>query len=127
MREFFHYFFGEGTEVEFEYFTLAHILPLIILFVVIFLMYKFKDKLAGYKHESTLRLIFGLVMIITDMSYYWRLTAMPSLGPSVLNDLPITICGWVIIFGAFMIITKNQFLYDRQSCFFAKEQLLIET
>ena len=61
------YFFGKGTEVEFEYFTLAHILPLIILFVVIFLMYKFKDKLAGYKHESTLRLIFGLIMIITDM------------------------------------------------------------
>ena len=30
MKDFFHYFFGQGTQVEFENFTLAHFLPIVL-------------------------------------------------------------------------------------------------
>ena len=30
MKDFFHYFFGKGDEVEFRNFTLAHFLPILI-------------------------------------------------------------------------------------------------
>ena len=60
MKEFFHYFFGQGETIEFENFTLAHFLPIILLGVVIFLIYKFRDKIRVYgdtdvdgKHTGT--------------------------------------------------------------------------
>ena len=46
------------------------------------------------------------------MSYYWRLIAMPSLGPNPVDHLPISVCGWVAIFASYMVIGKSQTLFD---------------
>ena len=50
------------------------------------------------------------------MSYYWRLIAIPSLGPNPIDHLPITVCGWVAIFASYMVIGKSQTLFDL--CYF---------
>jgi hypothetical integral membrane protein (TIGR02206 family) len=63
-----------------------------------------------------LRYIIAFVMIISEMSYYWRLIAIPSLGPNPVDHLPITVCGWVAIFGSYMVIGKSQTLFDL--CYF---------
>ena len=112
MKEFMSYFFGAGTEIEFEIFTLAHILPIIIMFLLIYLMYRYKDTLRDSKMDMSIRYIIAFTLIISEMSYYWRLVGMPSLGPNPVEHLPIAVCGWVAIFCSFLVIGKSQTLFD---------------
>ena len=112
MKEAIVYFLGEGETAEFHYFTLAHFLPILAAAAVIFLIYRTRDKIANSKHEKTYRLILAFLMILSDMTYYWRLVALPELGPNPLEHLPISVCGWAIIMGSYMVATKNQTLFD---------------
>lgn len=116
MKNFFHYFFGEGTEVEFEIFTLTHLLTILVGVAVIFAVYFFRDKLAASKNEHRWRYAIGFTMIISEMAYYWRLVGIPELETSPQQNLPIAVCGWLVIFGSFMIVDKNQYLFD--ICYF---------
>ena len=112
MKEFFAYFFGQGEKGEFEYFSLAHFLPLIIAGIIIFLIFKFRTQLAAYKHEDRIRLGLSFACIINEMAYFWRLVGVESLNANPVDHLPITVCGWAIIFSAFLLLTKNQTLFD---------------
>ena len=112
MTEFFTCFFGIGTEVEFQLFTLAHFMPIILLCIVLFLLYKYKDKIKNSSYETNIRYILGFMLIICDMSYYWRLAACPWLSEGPAVNLPIGVCAWSIIFSAFMIVGKSQRLFD---------------
>lgn len=116
MKGFFEYFLGAGTEVEFTSFTLPHFLPVILMVAVIFLIYRYRDTLRNYQHEKTLRLVLSFALIISEMSYYWRLVAIPSLGPNPVDHLPITVCGWCVVFASYMILAKSQALFD--ICYF---------
>ena len=116
MKEFFKYFLGAGTEIEFENFTLPHFLPILMLGVVLFLIYRFRDKLCSYKREEAIRMFLAFALIFSEMSYYWRLVAIPSLGPNPIDHLPITVCGWGVVFCSYMILNKNQSLFD--ICYF---------
>ena len=112
MKEFFIYFFGAGTEIEFSNFTLAHILPILLLIGTILLLWRFQEQIRACKHEQTFRYILAFALILSDMSYYWRLVGMPSLGPNPVDHLPITVCGWAVIFCSYMVIGKSQWLFD---------------
>jgi len=105
-------FFGQGTEPEFALFTLAHIIPILLLIVAIFLLYRYRDVIKNYPYETNLRYILGFMLIICDMSYYWRLSAMPALSNGAIEHLPIGVCAWSVIFCAFMVIGKSQRLFD---------------
>lgn len=112
MLEFLSYFFGKGESVEFTNFTVAHFMPIIIVVGIIFLIYHFRNSIRDMKNEKIFRYIIAFVLIISEMSYYWRLIAMPSLGPNPIDHLPISICGWVAIFASYMVIDKSQTLFD---------------
>lgn len=112
MKEFFQYFFGKGDEVEFRNFTFAHFAPIILMIGIIVLIYKFKEKIHDYKNEKTICMIMAFIMIVSEMSYFWRLVGVPSLNPNPVDHLPITICGWGIIFSSYMMVTKSQSLFD---------------
>ena len=116
MKEFLKYFLGAGSEIEFQNFTLAHFVPIVLLIAVIFLIYRYRDNLRGFQHEKTLRLILAFALIFSEMSYYWRLVAIPSLGPNPIDHLPITVCGWCVVFASYMILVKSQALFD--ICYF---------
>ena len=112
MREFFHYFFGKGEEVEFREFSLAHFLPILLMVAVILLIYRYRDTLRASKHEKNIRFALAFAMIISEMSYFWRLVGVPDLDPNPVDHLPITVCGWAIVFGSYMIVTQSQSLFD---------------
>ena len=112
MKDSIAYFFGEGTEVEFSLFTLAHFAPVILLLAAIFLIYKRKDALRQWKYEENLRYVLAFVLLISDMAYYWRLVGMPSLQPGPVENLPIGVCGWAAIFCGVMLVGKSQRLFD---------------
>lgn len=116
MKEFCRYFFGAGTEPEFQNFTLAHFLPILLMIGLILLIYFNKDKLHSCKHEKVFRYVLAFALIICEMSYYWRLVGLPELGPNPMDHLPITVCGWVVIFSSYMIVGKSKNLFD--ICYF---------
>lgn len=112
MPEFWSYFFGQGKSVEFTNFTLAHFLPILIAVGLILLTCRFRNHLQSMKNEKVIRYILAFVLIVSEMSYYWRLIACPALGPNPVDHLPITVCGWVAIFASYMVIGKSQTLFD---------------
>lgn len=116
MKEFLKYFLGAGTTEEFHNFGLAHLAPILIMIGLILLMWRFQDRIRGFRHEKSLRYLMAFLLIISEMSYYWRLVAVPSLGPNPVDHLPITVCGWVVVFASYMVIGKSQTLFD--ICYF---------
>ena len=112
MLEFLRYFFGEGTEPEFSLLSAAHLAPVLCMLLMVFLIYRYRDTLRRFKWEETLRYAMGFTLLITDMSYYWRLVAMPSLQPSAVENLPIGVCCWATILSGVMIVGKRQSLFD---------------
>ena len=50
------------------------------------------------------------------MSYFWRLVGVPALEPNPVDHLPITVCGWAVVFASFMVVGKSQTLFDL--CYF---------
>ena len=112
MKEFFAYFFGQGTAPEFALFTPAHFAPVVMAAVVIYVLFRSREKLRVWQHEEKLRYLMAFALIITDMSYYWRLAAIPALGGNAVDNLPIGVCCWATIFCSFMLVGKSQFLFD---------------
>ena len=106
------YFFGAGETEEFHNFSLAHFLPIILMVVVILLIYRFREPLRNWKHEPKLRMVLAFVLIISEMSYFWRLVGVPSLGANPIDHLPITVCGWTVVFCSNLAVTKSQSLFD---------------
>jgi len=114
--EFLRYFFGKGETEEFANFTLAHFLPILITVLLILLMYRFRQNIRDMKNERFFRYGIAFTLIISEMAYYWRLIAIPSLGPNPVDHLPITVCGWVAVLASYMVIGKSQTLFD--ICYF---------
>ncbi len=112
MKDAISYFFGVGEEIEFRNFTFAHFMPIILLGVIIYLIYRFSNKIQESKYEKNIALTLAFIGIICEMSYFWRLVGVPSLGANPQEHLPITVCGWAVIFCSFLVITKNQTLFD---------------
>lgn len=112
MKAFFSYFFGEGTTPEFGLFTPAHIAPILLMLTVLYVIFRNREKLRVWQHEEQLRYVLAFALILSDMSYYWRLVGMPSLGANPIDNLPIGVCGWAAIFCSFMVVGKSQFLFD---------------
>ena len=112
MKDFFAYFFGKGTEVEFREFSFAHFLPIAIMVGIIYLIYRYREKIANSKHETEFRYIMAFTMIVSEMSYFWRLVGIKSLNANPIDHLPITVCGWALIFASYMLVGKSQSLFD---------------
>ena len=112
LKDFFINFFGQGDQPEFAIFTVAHLIPILLLIVAIFLMYRYRDILKQSRYEMNFRYILAFALIICDMSYYWRLSALPALSNGAVEHLPIGVCAWSVIFCSFMLIGKSQRLFD---------------
>ena len=117
MKDWLAYFFGQGQIDEFRNFSLAHLLPILVTVAVIFAIYRFRGQLAASKWDRMLRYVLAFMMIFSEMSYYWRLVGNAQmLNPSAADHLPVTICGWVIVFGSYMLVGKSKGLFD--ICYF---------
>ena len=112
MKDFLTYFFGQGTEVEFSNFTLAHFAPILFAIGIIYLIYRCRGKIRDSKWDKSLRYFLAFLMILSEMAYYWRLVAIPALEPNPIDHLPITVCGWAVVFCSYMVIGKSQTLFD---------------
>ena len=112
-------FFGYGEKGDFQYYSIEHFIPLIFMAACIFLLYRYRDALREWKHEENFRFIFAFVMLLAEMSYFWRLLYVGSSNPeeqTLLDKLPLQVCEWTCITAIFMITKKSRALY--QICFY---------
>lgn len=107
-------FFGYSETPVFKYFSLAHLLPIVMLIVGIFLIYRFREKFRNWKYEDAFRTLMGVLMIFNEISYYWRLLYVGNSqdGTQMMTFLPLQVCEWTAYTAAFMLIKKNRHLYD---------------
>ena len=112
MKEFLIYLWGQGDTPEFALFTPAHFAPILAMIAVILLIHKYADRIRASRYEEKIRYGMAFALICSEMAYYWRLVALPELGPNPVDNLPIAVCGWAAIFGSYMIVGKNQKLFD---------------
>lgn len=116
MKDFFVYFFGEGNTVEFSLFTPAHFAPIVLMLAAIALIYRLREKIRMSAREENIRFGLAFALIIADMSYYWRLVGATWLQHGPMENLPIGVCTWSVIFCSYMLVGKKQFLFD--ICYF---------
>ena len=82
MKEFLLYIWGQGETPEFALFTPAHFAPILAMIAVILLTWKYADRIREWKHEEGIRYFLAFSLICSEMAYYWRLVALPELGPN---------------------------------------------
>ena len=63
IKEFFIYFFGQGDQIEFTNFSLAHFLPILTMVAVIFLIRHYRVQLRDYKKEANLRYLLAFALL----------------------------------------------------------------
>ena len=105
-------FFGYAEKGNFKYYSIAHFVPLILMVLAICLIWRYRDRLREWKHEENCRFWLAFIMLLAEMSYFWRLVGVPELNPNPVDHLPITVCGWVVVFSSYMVIGKSQTLFD---------------
>lgn len=113
-------FFGYSFEPTFKEWSLAHFLPIILLIAAIYLVYRYREKIAAWKGEETLRFILAAALIITEGFYYWRIMYVGNGGSEdpkqLLSKLPFEVCEWMAYLSAFMLMKKSRHLFD--ICFY---------
>ena len=108
-------FFGLSSEVVFKPFSIAHFVPIILAVVAIILIWKKRDAIRQWKGGNTFRFVYAFVMIICEMSYFWRLQYV---GPGMDDDttmmgfLPLQVCQWTLILTTFMMMSKSKRLFS---------------
>ncbi len=113
-------FFGYSLTPVFEEFSLAHLLPIVVLLTAILLTYFLRAKIRVWKGEEAFRFILGAVLILNEAFYYWRLLYVGNGGASQLDPmltyLPLQVCEWTAYISAFMLMKKSKHLFD--ICFY---------
>ena len=107
-------FFGYGEEGNFRIASIWHILPILFMLIMIYIIYKNKDKLRNYKYEGRIRFIYAFIMLIVEMSFFWRLSYVGTQGAydTMLTYLPLQLCQWGLIISVFTILSKNEKLFS---------------
>ena len=112
-------FFGYGELGDFQYGSIWHLLPIALLIAGIFFTCRYRAQIKSWKHEETLRFVLAFVILMAEMSYFWRLLYVGSASPekhNLMDKLPLQVCQWSAIFSVFMLMKKSRGLYD--VCFY---------
>lgn len=108
-------FFGYGENGDFQYLSIWHILPILLLVAAVVLVWRKREVIRSWKWEGRFRYILSFVMLIVEMSYFWRLLYVGSGSPdefTLMTKLPLQVCQWSCIFAVFMVTSKNDVLFN---------------
>lgn len=106
-------FFGYGERGDFVPWSIWHIIPLLVIAAAIFLIWRYREQLRNWKHEYRFRCIFAFVMLLAEMSYFWRILYIGNeWGLATLMDkLPLQVCQWGLICAVFALMSDSDTLF----------------
>ncbi|ERJ12586.1 Integral membrane protein [Haloplasma contractile SSD-17B] len=108
----------------FKYYSLDHLVPLIIMLIIILILYKYRMKIQQYKHEKIVRYVIAAVIILTQMSYGWNNAyigeqmreslnkVQAPIQASIQKDLPLSLCGIAMVLAGIMLFINSKKLFD---------------
>ena len=107
-------FFGYSSQQDFFMGSIWHILPIVLMIIAIILISKNRERIKNYKYEGRVRFILAFVMMIVEMTFFWRLLYVGNQGEAetMLTYLPFQMCQWGLIICVFTITSKNQKLFS---------------
>ena len=107
-------FFGYSNEQDFFMGSIWHILPIVLMILAIILIHEYREKIKNFKYETSVRYILAFVMMIVEMSFFWRLLYVGNQGQAdtMLTYLPLQMCQWGLLICVFTIISKNEKLFS---------------
>ena len=90
-----------------------HILPIGLLILAMILTTNRRQQIRNWKYETKFRYILSFVMLMAEMSYFWRILYVgnENKGNSLMTKLPIQLCQWGLICCVYMIISLNDTLF----------------
>ena len=90
-----------------------HFLPIGLLIIAIILTAIKQESVRCWKQETRFRYLLSFVMLMVEMSYFWRLLYVgnESGGNSLMTKLPMQLCQWGLICCVYMIISLNDTLF----------------
>ena len=111
-------FFGYGEPGDFRYYSLSHFIPILLLIIAIIFTYYKQDQIRKWKYEERFRFIYAFIMLMVEMSFFFLLLYVGDeiSQSSLLIKLPLQVCQCSLITCVFMILSKNQKLFD--ICFY---------
>ena len=107
-------FFGYGDPGNYIPYGLDYFIPILILIGCSVLVILKRRQIRTWLGEGRLRFVLGFIIIIVEMSYFWRLlyVGLDNSGDtSLLTRLPIQLCEWGAICSAFMVMSLNDTLF----------------
>jgi hypothetical integral membrane protein (TIGR02206 family) len=104
------YFLGNFSRGAFELFSASHIMALLIIILINFLIYIFREKIKNDKVDRIFRYTLAGVLIFQEISYnIWH----AYIGDwSIGTTLPLHLCGISVVLSAVLLLTKKYSLYE---------------
>ena len=103
-------FFGYGEKGDFQYGSIWHFLPIVLLIAGVFFTRRYAAQIRSWKHEESFRFLLAFGILLVEMSYFWRLLYVGSASMekhNLMDKLPLQVCEWSAILSAFMLMKKK--------------------
>lgn len=103
-------FFSNEVGIEMTLFSPWHFLQILITILIIFLIFKYKEKIKNFEHENIVRYIIGSALLLIQVSYYiWKY----SVGTmTFVNTLPLGVCVINVWVSIYIIFSKNEKVFN---------------
>lgn len=105
MREFFDYQSAFRKEVFLYLNLVERFLPLILLGVAIYYIYKYQEQIRNYKHEKWIRYSMGILLFILFTSHYALRIAEYGLWDSI--NIPFHLCSFSMMLSIYLFFKKD--------------------
>lgn len=102
--------FEPSTSIQFQTFSLNHLIPLLAIVVGVYLIYHYKDALQTFRYEKWVRYGIAILAIILELSFQiWQMVH----GEWIFAEsLPLHLCRLTTYLGIFIMFTKNNKVFD---------------
>ena len=107
-------FFGYGQPGDYVPYGLDFFIPILLLIGLAVLIVLMRKKIRNLSREKTIRFVLAFLIIVVEMSYYWRVLYVGVEGrdeTSLLTKLPMQVCEWGAICAAFMLMSLSDTLF----------------
>lgn len=98
--------FTESDNIIFKEFSLNHIIPILVIIIGVYLIYRYRDSLSGSKYEKQIRYSIAIFAILLEVSFQaWQMNHQEW---NFAESLPLHLCRLTNYLAIFSMLTKNE-------------------
>lgn len=92
---------------------IERLVPVVLLFVVLFLIYQYSFKLKNYPKENVIRYVLAIMMLLGEAGFLiWNYIHSLDGAVRFIDTLPLQLCSYAIWALAFILLFKNKKVYN---------------